>query len=153
MKTAMLMKLLYLSLCIIGIVTMMSSCEDEDEPEIQYPATGFYGDNILMKGKTEYTARDNSLQARLPEGKSVKIVITGKTVTFPAGVWFYATGTSNNWAISEFDMSDYTQIFQSIDGGLTCDLRMQFDEGTFQIDYYENGAASPTATKTIVVDY
>ena len=153
MKTAVLMKHFLSLLCIIGVMLVASSCEDEDEPEIKYPATGFYGDNILMKGKTEYTARDNSLQAKLPEGTSLKIVITGKTVNFPNGVWFYATGTANNWAVIEFDMTLYSQTFYAIDGGHTCDLQMQFDKGTFQIDYYENGATSPSATKTIVVDY
>jgi len=151
MKTTIFPKYLCLPLCIISIVLLTSSCDDDDEIEIQYPATGFYGDNILMKGKTEYTFIENSLQAKIPEGQSLKIVITGKSVTFPDGVWYL--NSSNNWAISKFDMTAYTQTFQSIDGGHTCDLYMRFDVGTFQIDYYENGAASPTATKTIVVDY
>lgn len=146
------MKYTYLFMGLL-VSTLLISCDENVHPEIQYPATGFYGDNILMKGKTQYTAQDNSLQAKLPDGKKVKIIITGKSVTFPTGVWWMQTATSNNWAISKFDMTHYTQVFQSIDGGLTCDLAMQFDEGTYQIDYYENDATSPTATKTIVVDY
>lgn len=150
------MKYLYVPLCVMSILLMISSCDDEDGLEIQYPATGFYGDNILMKGKTEYTAWQNSLQAKLPEGQKLKIVITGKTVTLPtpnslSGVW--GMHSPNNWAISKFDRVAYTQTFQSIDGGLTCDLTIFFDKGTFQIDYYENDATSPTATKTIVVNY
>jgi hypothetical protein len=50
-------------------------------------------------------------------------------------------------------MTTFSQVFRSIDGGLTCDVSMQFDEGTFQIDYYEGDATSPSATKTIVVKY
>jgi hypothetical protein len=138
LKISALMKYTYVVMGLLSI-TLLISCDEETHPEIQYPATGFYGDNILMKGKTEYTARDNSLQA--------------KSVTFPTGVWWMQGATSNNWAISKFDMTQYTQVFQSIDGGLTCDLAMQFDEGTYQIDYYENDAATPTATKTITVDY
>jgi hypothetical protein len=153
MKTASLIKYLYLSVCIIGVIIGISSCDDEDDLEIQYPAMGFYGDNLLMKGKTEYTAQHNSLQAKLPEGKSLKIVITGKTVAFPNGIWGTNDGSSNNWAILKFDKTVYTQAFQSIDGGHTCDLELVFDKGTYQIDYYENGATSSTATKTIVVDY
>lgn len=157
MKTATLMKCLYLPLCAITLMFLTSSCDDdEDGSEIQYPATGFYGDNILMKGKTEYATEQNSLQAKLPEGKKLKIVITGKTVTTgadPTGIWRYHVGTSNNWAITNLDWSAFTQTFQSIDGGLTCDLSMLFDVGTYQIDYYENDATSPTATKTIMVNY
>ncbi len=140
---------LFLPLCAIGMMLFVSSCDDEDEPEIQYPETGFYGDNILMKGKTEYTAEGNSLQAKLPEGKKLKIVITG-IQSFP---YRFGEAVSNNWAISKFDFSTYTQVFQSIDGGQTCELDIQFDVGTFQIDYYENDAVSPTYSKTIVVNY
>jgi len=138
-------------------VLLVSSCDDEDEPEIQYPETGFYGDNILMKGKTEYTAERNSLQAKLPEGKQLKVIITGlsvtSTATYMSGIWGYEAGSSNNLAISIFDPSDYTQVIQSIDGGLTCDLAIRFEKGTFRIDYYENDAASPTYSKEIVVNY
>ena len=59
------------------MMLFVSSCDDEDELEIQYPETGFYGDNILMKGKTDYTTEQSSFQAKLPEGQKVKIVITG----------------------------------------------------------------------------
>ena len=134
-------------------VLFVSSCDDEDEPEIQYPETGFYGDNILMKEKTEYTAQGNSLQAKPPGGKRLKIVITGLSATDQTGIWYYHVGTSNNWAITKFDISTYTQVFQSIDGGQTCDLSMLFDVGNFRIDYYENDAVSPTYSKDIVVNY
>ena len=144
---------LFLPLCAIGMMLFVSSCDDEDEPEIQYPETGFYGDNILMKGKTEYTAEGNSLQAKPPGGKKLKIVITGLSATDQTGLWYYHVGTSNNWAISKFDFSTYTQVFQSIDGGQTCDLSMLFDVGNFRIDYYENDAVSPTYSKDIVVNY
>jgi hypothetical protein len=152
MKTAILVK--YFSLLMgAGAILVISSCHEEDDPEILYPAIGFYGDNILMKGKTEYAAeQDYSLQAKLPEGQKVKIIITGRSVTFPTGVWYNASAT-NNWAISKFDQNTYTQIYQSIDGGHTCDHRIYFEVGTFQIDYYENDAAAPTATKTIQVDH
>ena len=67
---------IFLPLCAISIMLFVFSCDDEDEPEIQYPETGFYGDNILMKGRTEYTDQRNSLQAKVPEGKKLKIIIT-----------------------------------------------------------------------------
>jgi hypothetical protein len=147
----------FLQLCAISMMLFVSSCDDDDELEIQYPETGFYGDNILMKGKTEYTDERNSLQAKVPEGKQLKVVITGLSVTstanYMSGIWYYEAGSSNNLAISIFDSSDYAQVFQSIDGGLTCDLAIRFEKGTFRIDYYENNAVSPTDSKTIIVNY
>ena len=67
---AILRNCLFLPLCAISMMLFVSSCDDEDEPEIQYPETGFYGDNILMKGRTEYTTEQSSFQAKLPEGKN-----------------------------------------------------------------------------------
>lgn len=131
----------------------MSSCEHEDKPAIEYPATGFYGDNILSKEMTAYTHLNNSLQAKIPKDQKLIIIVTGITAMYPTGIWYYAGSTSNNWAVSDFDMATNKQTFTSIDGGLTCDLQIQFDKGTFQIDYYENGSASPTSTKTIEVNY
>ena len=119
---------------------------------IEYPATGFYGDNLLLKAKPVYTEQENSLVARIPQGKKVKIIITSKAALFPSGVWFYEPATNNYWAITDFNSSSVTQAFSSINGGLTCELRMNFDKGTFQIDYNENDSLSPTLTKTIKVD-
>ena len=140
---------IFLPLCAIGIMLFVSSCDDEDEPEIQYPETGFYGDNILMKGRTEYTTQRGSFQAKLPEGKKLKVVLTGNP-TLPYAIW--GSSSSNNWARSNFDVASHTQVFQSIDGGHTCELSIQFTMGTYQIDYYENDATSPTYSKTIVVN-
>ena len=148
MKT-ILRKYLFLPLCAISMILFVSSCDDDDEVEIQYPETGFYGDNILMKGRTEYTSEHHSFQAKLPEGKKVKIVITGN-VAFPYAIW--GSRSIHNWAISGFDIATYTQIFQSIDGGQTCVLEIHFTAGTYQVDYYENEATSPTYSKTIVVN-
>jgi len=130
------------------MMLFVSSCDDDDELEIQYPETGFYGDNILMKGKTDYTTEQSSFQAKLPEGQKVKIIITGNAA-FPDAIW--GSRSIHNWAIYGMGTA-YTQIFQSIDGGQTCVLEIQFNVGTYQIDYYENDATSPTYSKTIVVN-
>jgi hypothetical protein len=140
---------IFLPLCSISLILFVSSCDDEDELEIQYPETGFYGDNILMKGKTDYSTGQHSFQARLPEGKKLKIVITGN-VAFPYAIW--GSRAIHNWALSNFDITSYTQIFQSIDGGQTCELDINFPAGSYQIDYYENDATSPTYSKTIDVN-
>ena len=136
----------------LGIILLLLSCKKEEETVIEYPATGFYGDNLLLKAKTVYTEQENSLGARIPQGKKVKIIITSKAALIPSGVWFYEPATNNNWAITDFNSSSVTQAFSLVNGGLTCELRMNFDKGTFQIDYNENDSLSPTLTKTIKVD-
>lgn len=142
-------------------LSLLSCDHDENEP-ITYPETGFYGDNILFQEKTAYGKRENSLQSKVPSGKSIVIKITGKTVvitiggdvpSIPSGIWYYDPTTTNNWAITSWDKTTYTQTFTSIDGGLTCDAKMMFDKGTFQIDYFENGSSTPTLSKTITVSY
>ena len=141
-------KCIFIPLYAISIMLFVFSCDDEDEPEIQYPETGFYGDNILMKGRTEYPSVRSSFQAKLPEGKKLKVVLTGNP-TLPYAIWGSSSG--NNWAILNFDVPTHTQVFQSIDGGHTCELSIHFTVGTYQIDYYENDATSPTYSKTISV--
>ena len=154
MKTVSLAKIL--------LVVCLLSCDHDENQPISYPETGFYGDNILLQEKTEFTKEQNSFQCKVPKGKSIAIKITGKTAVFttggdvpsiPSGIWYYDPGTVNNWAITNFDFSTFTQTFTSIDGGLTCDAKMRFDKGTFQIDYFENGSSAPTFTKTITVSY
>ena len=146
----------------ILLTVCLLSCDHEENEPIIYPETGFYGDNILFQEKTTYSKRENSLQCKLPSGKSITIKITGKTVVFsngglvpsiPSGIWYYDPGTINNWAVTNWDNTTYTQTFSSIDGGLTCAAKMMFDKGTFQIDYFENGSSSPSLTKTITVNY
>jgi hypothetical protein len=143
------------AVCLIILTLINVSCDDDDNPDIEYPLTGFYGDNILVKQKTEFNKQENSFNAKVPTNQKLKIIMTAKTAVFPAGtgIWRIESGSANNLAISKFDMTTHSQIFQSIDGGLTCDARLQFDKGSYKIDYYENDSLTPTATKTIVVNY
>ena len=142
---------------IILIIVLISSCDKEENSSIEYPITGLYGDNILQKEKIEFTNRENSFQSKIPGGKNVKIIITGKTVSndglIPSGIWYYDPTTSSNWSVTNFDETTNTQTFSSTNGGQTSDVKMMFDNGTFEIDYYENNSLTPTMSKTITVTY
>ena len=141
---------------LIAFISLLASCGPEAPTTINYPPSGSYGDNILLPTKTNYANRDNSLEAILPRNNKVKIVVTGKSVTSGSGlsgIWSVAIGTQNNWTVGAFDPTIYTQTFTSINGGQTSDLKIMFDKGTFQVDYYENGVTTPSASKTIVVNY
>ncbi len=141
--------------CMLSVTLLVSSCEYFDEEDVaevgsfDYPVTGFYGPNFLSKGTVAYTTEYGSLQAKIPHHKKLTIVITALTPGSHTGFWWYSV--PNNWAVSDFDWNTHTQHFNSIDGGLTSTLKMYFDVGRFQIDYYENGSAMPTSTKTIEV--
>jgi len=146
----------FLALWVLAFVSL-ASCDNDENESIEYPETGFYGDNILFQSKTDFSKRENSLQCKLPRGINVKIKITGKSVTagvpMPLGIWYYDPTTTNNWTVTNMDMTNYSQTFASIDGGLTCDAKMMFDSGTFLIEYFEGETATPTAAKTIIVNY
>ena len=139
-------------------LTYLCNLSTTQTSQIAYPEVGYSGDNILFKSKTIFTSRTNSLQCKPGQGQSVKVVITAKTagggMTSPLnGVWYYWVGSANNLLVSEFDFKTFTQSFTSIDGGITSTLHMEFDNGTYQVDYYENGSEVVTFGKTIVVKY
>ena len=145
--------------CISGTACMLlifAACGPDPISTISYPPTGTYGDNILLPTKMTYGSRTNSLTAVLPKDNKVKIVITGKTVGAVSGLygaWYNSVGTQNNWAPSNFVAVTFSQQFTSVNGGVASDLKIDFDKGTYQIDYFENGATTPSASKTIVVSY
>ena len=116
---------------------------------IEYPATGYYGDNILLKEKTEFTTQYNSLSAKIPKNGKLKIVIKAKAI----GITFsgYVIGTAQNWVISQMHSSERT--YQSIEGDKVTDVNVVFDKGEYLIEYYEFDATTPTMIKTITVNY
>lgn len=127
---------------------------------IGYPEFSNYGENVLYEGKDVFTKDVNySLAAELPRGTQLKIVMKG-------GLWWYVAmpDAPVNWTISNYDQEEKSQVFTATESGTDCDLKLQFDliyetpsdttEGgiygeTIYIDYFENGSATPTRTKTI----
>lgn len=119
---------------------------------IEYPETGVYGNNVLLKNRTELTTRENSLAARISKNGKLKVII--KSIS--GDYWYWSSGGSwpvLNWLVSNFNFDNNSQIFQSIEGDRLSDLRMEFDKGEYIIEYYEFDATTPTMTKTITVNY
>lgn len=142
----------------IGAAILVSSCDYFDEDDVselvhfEYPADGFYGPNFLTKGTTDYTTAWGSLQAKIPPKQKLKIIITALTPGSQpgTGIWSYVQG-AHNWAVYNFDLNTHTQQYISIDGGMTSVSQIQFQVGSFRIDYYENDDTTPTMSKTIQV--
>ena len=114
--------------------------------EIDYPESSQFGANILYSQLTTIKANiPHSFAANLPKGTNLKIKVSG-------GLWYYAMGSKTNWEITSYDENNKSQLFTSIVSGQKCDLDVIFEKGEITIDYYENGADSPTKTKQLIVE-
>src|SRR5574344_1435881 len=129
---------------------------------ITYPATGQYGqdifENILSDEVTEIQMVDGppfalalGMIAEVPTGLSLKIVLRG-------GIWSYSQSTDIvNWTVSTYNTTEKTQEFVVTNSGAKSDILMIFQNSNFEpptgsifIDYYENGATTPTKTKELI---
>ncbi|WP_136482796.1 fibronectin type III domain-containing protein [Cognatitamlana onchidii] len=122
---------------------------------IEYPETGFFGDNILASSFTEAKPRESySFSAILPKNTSLKIIIT-RTSTHPneeiPTYWSYSTTSRVNWFIEILDRDYHTQVLEATSDDLTTDLRVYIPSKpiTMKIDFYENGAETPTKSKIL----
>ena len=152
------MKTLTKSFTFLLSVLLIHACQDlNTTPSIEYGERGLYGPNILDIARLEYSSQENSLECRIPTGHLVTIKITAKKFSdggvIPKGVWYYEPASLDNWTAKDFDDDTHSQTFLSNASGVTADGKIMFDEGAFQIDYFENGSPVPTMTKTVEVDY
>ncbi|WP_298552226.1 fibronectin type III domain-containing protein [uncultured Algibacter sp.] len=123
---------------------------------IEYPETGFFGDNILANSFTEAKTRERySFSAILPKNTSLKIIIT-RISTHPIGddlpqpYWSYSITSRVNWFIEQLDRDTHTQVIEATSDDLTTDLNItSYRPLTMQIDIYENGDETPTITKVV----
>ena len=137
---------------------------------ITYPATGVAGDNFLSDHVTEVKTQrgpvfDYCLKADLPEGLSLKIVLRGGFY----GSWCYSSYPPPlNWTVSDLDYDPvtqtYTQVFTVKESGKPNEFALNAydpvgengqtqitDKSYITVEYYENGATTPTKTKTMKV--
>ena len=121
---------------------------------ITYPPIGLYQDNILSDYVTEVNAhilpnyQDYDMTADVPEGQNVKIILKG-------GFW---SASVLNWEKTEYDGINKTQEFITTWKGENHAL-IEFYDGTLEadgekyitIEYYENGATTPTKVKKLML--
>ena len=120
----------------------------ESTVRITYPATGKGGPNILADAvltvnPTLGNLAQYSVRAVLPEGSSLKIVISGVMGDFG----FYQ-GSDDNWIVSNTADGQFTLI--AIESGKYADASFSSFRGVY-IEYYENGATAPTKVKVVNV--
>lgn len=113
---------------------------------IDYPEYSDYGENVLFSDKEVFSSNLLSLAAELPRGTSLKIVIKN-------GQWSYVQlpNAPINWKASNYDNVNETQTFTVQESGKASDLIISFQSGNHVIEYYENGAQTPTRIKNIEI--
>jgi len=133
---------------------LFTACkEDPKEPQkpqesIFYPATGLYGANILSDDVTEVDANlEYSMSAETPSGSDLKIILKD-------GLWFYDPHATTNWTVTSYNDNTQSQIFTVTQTGKRSDLYLSFDDkdpnqSAITVEYYENGAVTPTKTKQL----
>jgi len=154
-KNHIKMKRIIFLLGILVIMVFASQCKKSDSNQekqllINYPSTGYWGDNVLwmQDSKLVDSSKDYSFAANLQSDAVLKIVITNLSVAEKSG-WFYDSNSNGGWNITEYNNVSHLQIFNSRKvGGL--DLDMTFiGPGKCKIDFYENNSA--TITKSIIL--
>ena len=122
---------------------------------ITYPKNGKMGPNILAGGFVQATPTgeklaEYSLNAEVPVGAGLKIVIrTNKAAKEDYRIWggFYAD-YNENWLYTNYDPATGSNTFTVYESGKRADLTVTFFEDCI-IEYYENGAKTPTKVKEI----
>jgi hypothetical protein len=123
---------------------------------IKYPASGSTGPNVLDPNVTQYTLGQASMTAEMPEdGGSLTVIMK---LTSGGGPWGILAIAMSGWTADDYDFAANQQRFDVNPGTAVADLEMFLDSGLgmtgssaggADIEIYENGAGTPTATKSI----
>ena len=128
--------------------------------DITYPVKGKYNlPNILAEKFVEATAVgggrpgqpiEYALNAEVPAGAGLKIVIKTKRED-PHYAWggFYPSSVEN-WIYTIYDIKTRSNTFTVYESGKSADLTVTFTDDCI-IEYFENGAKTPTKVKEIKV--
>jgi hypothetical protein len=119
---------------------------------IEYPATGFYGDNILVPSyaslRSTQRSADFEIAAKLPPGAALRIEMT----------WVDGTGGWGDEANGDFLFKItrgpvplmFTETLEAKESGKLVEHGLQFSgTGRAALEYYECGATTPSGTKMI----
>ena len=135
----------------IAVTQKGVSVNDKQTSGITYPETGKYGPNILsdkvvMVKKTEWGRYEYSVRVVVPEGSSLKIVI--KSVSTPSGYAY--SQITENWSVSSWNNNLNGNTWSVYESGKPADGMVIFD-GDCIVEYYENGATTPTKVKNLYI--
>ncbi len=116
---------------------------------ITYPATGMYGDNILVKSGLVFNGSSFSMKAGLKRCSQLKI----RLHLISGSVWYYSMNTAGNWNIGSYDYTTQDQFFTVINSEQPSDLEITFQTGrTYLVEYFETNLSTVSFSKTITVN-
>jgi len=114
---------------------------------IDYPANGFYGENLLY-GPYSWVTPGAQLEMAAKLGPSAAVRI--KMTLLSGGTWFIG-GMSGDWRFTQFDFNTGVQSFQAPDPGRTVETTFMFiANGRALLEYFECGSTTPTGSKLIL---
>jgi hypothetical protein len=113
---------------------------------IEYPQTGFYGENFL--DPSYVTVNENAqmeMAAKLGVGASLRIRLTRVS----GSVWYIGT-PATEWRASAYDHATGVQLFEAPDMGRSDEETFLLpDSGSLLVEYFECGATTPTGVKIL----
>lgn len=117
-------------------LSFMSCTSDDDEVEtdIDYPSIGEYGYNILDTTNASLSGSDFSFAATVSTDAFLEVVLTSTSNKR----WVIVSGTEIDWVVESYDNGTGSQIFRAVPGDSICDLKLEMQTGTYQLDFYEN---------------
>ncbi len=146
---------------IISLSIFTNCRKDEEKPiisediptnRVEYPDSGFYGQNILNLTDTIYKC---DIGPEYGDGKfnSMKAILSGSTSSVRVeikGIRIAVYNTQGwNTNFTNFKYDDY--VFEA-ENFVSADLKIFFcDEGTATVSIYENDEISPVRTKTLTL--
>lgn len=118
---------------------------------INYPATGLYGDNILFDGITELKRGSMySMRAEVPTGLNLKVMLTYGDFAYALGTpinWSFGYPSQNAWTLWVSESGKPSDIEITISNGFVIEIGGRYA----YIEYYENGATTPTKVKKVKI--
>lgn len=134
------------------IQSFIENCGYTQNSFITYPKNGKHGLNILAddfieaEGDPSFITR-YSMKATLPGGNSgLKIILKSKDSDWGA----FDPFSIENWSYTYYDWDTRSNTYHIIDNEKSSDLSVTFFDDCI-VEFYENGATTPTKTKTIKV--
>lgn len=112
---------------------------------IEYPATGFYGENFIFPSYSWVTpGAQMEMAAKLGQNAAIKIRMT----LISGSIWNF---TGSDWRFTKFDMTTGMQTFQASDPGRTYEEEFSFPgNGRALVEYFECGSATATGSKLVL---
>src|SRR5260370_39013402 len=115
---------------------------------IEYPASGFYGDNVLFPSFDHVASAAEAgkveMAAKLVTPGSLKLKMT----LIDGSEWGLSSG--GDWRFTNWDFATKSQLFEPKNAGQTSEIQLSFYlSGKALIEYFECSSANPTRTKTL----